>query len=153
MGAGSIPAAPLPFQVPACGPGEQLRMAQSFGTLHSRGRPGKGSWLRIGIASAFALTWGVNHQKEDVPLCLSSMYIHLSNKKYNKNKCLKKCTDWHSRSSSLRLHFSLPTYSWGGWLTCFVFWVRVLSLAFSLVRSPKTLCLRYSQSSPDSCMY
>ena len=52
MGTGSIPAAPLPFQFPACGPGKQSRTAQGFGTLHLRGRPGRGSWLRIGIVSA-----------------------------------------------------------------------------------------------------
>ena len=28
-----------------------------------------------------ALTWGVNHRTEDLPLCLSSLYIRLSNKK------------------------------------------------------------------------
>ena len=63
--------------------------AQDFGTLHPCGRPGRGSWLQIHIASAIALTWGVNHQMEDLPLCLSSLYIRLSNKKNNKNKSLK----------------------------------------------------------------
>ena len=76
MGASSIPAAPLPFQLPACGPGKQSRTAQSFRNLHLRGRPGRGSWLQIGIVSAIALIWGVNH----LPLCLSSLYIRLSNK-------------------------------------------------------------------------
>ena len=76
-----IPAAPLPFQLPACGPGKQSRTAQSFGNRHPRGRPGRGSWLRIGIASAVALTCGVNHQMEDLPLCLSSLCIYLSNEK------------------------------------------------------------------------
>ena len=47
-----IPAAPLPFQLPACGPGKQSRTAQSFGNLHPRGRPARGSWLRTGIVSA-----------------------------------------------------------------------------------------------------
>ena len=42
---------------------------------------GRVSWLRIGIASSIALTWGVNHRTEDLPLCLSSLYIRLSNKK------------------------------------------------------------------------
>ena len=74
-------AAPLPIQLPACGPGWQSRTAQSFGTLHLRGRPRRGSWLQIGIASAIALTWGVNHWTEDLPLCLSSLYIRLSNEK------------------------------------------------------------------------
>ena len=76
-----IPAAPLPFQLPACGPGKQSRTAQSLGTLHLRGRPRRGSWLRIDIASAAALTWGVSHRTEDLPLCLFSLYIRLSNKK------------------------------------------------------------------------
>ena len=92
-----ILAAPLPFQLPASGLGKQsrtglgkqsrtglgkqLRTAQSFGTLHPRGRPGRGSWLRTSMASAVALTWGVNHRTEDLPLCLSSLYIRLSNKK------------------------------------------------------------------------
>ena len=76
-----IPAAPLPFQLPACGPGKQWRTAQSLGTLHPRGRPGSVSWLWVGIAWALALPWGANHQTEDLPLCLSSLYIHLSNEK------------------------------------------------------------------------
>ena len=79
-----IPAAPLPFQLPACGLGKQSRTAQGFGTLHPCGRPGRGSWLQIGIVSAVALTWGVNHRMEDLPLCLSSLYIRLSNKKKKK---------------------------------------------------------------------
>ena len=76
-----IPAAPLPFQLPACGPGKQPRTAQGLGTLRLRGRPGGVSWLRIGIASAVVLTWGVTHRTEDLPLCLSSLYIRLSNEK------------------------------------------------------------------------
>ena len=51
-----IPAAPLPFQLPACGLGKQSRTAQSLGTLHPRGRPGRGSWLWIGLAPAIAVT-------------------------------------------------------------------------------------------------
>ena len=86
MGAGSIPAVPLPIQLPAGGPGKQSRTAQGLGTLHPRGRPGRVSWLWTGMASAVALTWGVNHRTEDLPLCLSSLYIRLSNKKNNKNK-------------------------------------------------------------------
>ena len=77
---GSIAAAPRPFQLLACGPGKQSRTAQSFGTLHPRGSLSQVSWLQIGIASAVALTWGVNHRTEDLPLCLCSLYICLSNK-------------------------------------------------------------------------
>ena len=76
----------LPIQLLACGLGKQLRMAQSFGTLLPCGRPGRGSWLRIGIASAIALTWGVNHRTEDLPLCLSSLYIRLSDKNFKKDE-------------------------------------------------------------------
>ena len=75
-----IPAAPLPFQLPACGLGTQSRMAQGFGTLHPRGRPRRGSWLRISMASTVALTWGVNHWMEDLPvsppLCTSAFPIN-----------------------------------------------------------------------------
>ena len=77
-----IPEALLPFQLPACG--KQSRTAQGFGTLHPCGRPRRGSWLWIGIASAVALTWGVNQWMEDLPLCLSSLYIHPSNKNNKK---------------------------------------------------------------------
>ena len=35
-----------------------------------------GAWLQIGAAPAIAVTWGMNHQTEDLPLCLSSsLYI------------------------------------------------------------------------------
>ena len=89
-----ILAAPLPFQLPACGLGRQSRMAQGFGTLHPRGRPRRGSWLQIGIASTFALTWGVNYWTEDLPLCLSSLYIRLFNKKIIKINLLKKISKY-----------------------------------------------------------
>ena len=52
-------------------------MAQRLGTLHPLGRPGRGSWLGIGIASAIVLTWGVNQWTEDLTLCLSFLYIWL----------------------------------------------------------------------------
>ena len=42
-----------------------------------------GSWLWIGAVPAAVLTWGVNHQREDLPLCLFSLYIFLSNRKKN----------------------------------------------------------------------
>ena len=80
------PCFPSLFPFPACGLGKQSRTAQGFGTLHPRGRPRRGSWLRTGIVSTVALTWGVNHQMEDLPLCLSSLYICLSNKKNNNPK-------------------------------------------------------------------
>ena len=34
-----------------------------------------GSWLQIGIASAIALSWGLNLWTEHLPLCLSSLCI------------------------------------------------------------------------------
>ena len=34
-----------------------------------------------GFYRPVVLTWGVNHQTEDLPLCLSSLYTCLSNKK------------------------------------------------------------------------
>ena len=81
-----LPAAPLPIQLPACGPGMQSRTVQGSGTLHPHGQEGagslgRGSWIRIGSAPAVAAAWGVNHGTEDLPLCLSSsLYICLSNK-------------------------------------------------------------------------
>ena len=78
-----IPAAPRPFQLPACGLGKQLRMAQSLGTLHPHGDldEAPGPWFQISSAPNIVAAWGVNHQMEDLPLCLSSsLYIRLSNK-------------------------------------------------------------------------
>ena len=72
-----ILAALLPIQLPACGLGKQSRMAQSFGTLHPRGRPGRVSWLRVSIASAVALTWGVkSSDRRSSSLSLLSVYPH-----------------------------------------------------------------------------
>ena len=71
-----IPATPLPFQLPACGPGKQSRMAQSFGTLHLCGRPGRGSWLGIRIAPAVALTLGSESSDgRSSSLSLLSVYL------------------------------------------------------------------------------
>ena len=70
-----IPEAPLPIQLPACGPGKQLRTAQGPGIRMGDPEEAPGSWLRIGIVSAVALTWGVNHRTEDLPLCLSAFPI------------------------------------------------------------------------------
>ena len=40
-----------------------------------------GSWLQIGSSPTIVAALGVNHQMEDLPLCLSSsLYISLSNK-------------------------------------------------------------------------
>ena len=48
-----------------------------------------GSWLRIGAVPAVALTWGVNHRTEDLPLS-PSLYICLC----SKNKINLKL--WHA---------------------------------------------------------
>ena len=45
--------APLLFQRPACGLGEQKRMVQSLGTLHLCGRPERSSRLLISSAHHF----------------------------------------------------------------------------------------------------
>ena len=42
------------------------------------------------LASAVVLTWGVTHGTEDLPLCVSSLYISLSNKKIIKINLSKK---------------------------------------------------------------
>ena len=88
--AGSIPAAPLTFQLPACGPGKQSRTAQSFGTLHPRGRPGRGSWLQIGLVSARCAHLGSESSDgRSSFLSLLSVYPPFQWKN-NKNKSLKK---------------------------------------------------------------
>ena len=58
-----IPAAPLPFQLPACGPGKQSR------------RPGRGSWLPIGIASARCAHLGSESSERYSSLSLLSVYL------------------------------------------------------------------------------
>ena len=73
-----ILAAPHPIQLYACGLGKQWRTAQALGSCTHVGYLEEvlGSWLRIGIASAIALIWGVIHQKEDLPLSLLlSVYL------------------------------------------------------------------------------
>ena len=75
---------PLPIQLTACGLGKQSRTAQDFGTLHPRGRPRRGSWFPAldQHRTSVAVTWVVNHQTENLPLCLSSsLYIRFCNKK------------------------------------------------------------------------
>ena len=85
MGAGSIPAALLPIQLPACGLGMQPRTAHTFDTFHPHGRPGRRCWL-LGsewFSTSVSATWGVNHAMEDLavspPLCISAFPIKLSN--------------------------------------------------------------------------
>ena len=67
MGASSNPGSPASLPAPCLWPGKAVK-AQSFGTLHLHGRPGRRSWLRIGTAPAVVAAWGVNHWTED-PLC------------------------------------------------------------------------------------
>ena len=80
-GTGSSPGSPASHPAPCLWPGKAVEDGPKLWDLHLRGRPGRGSWLWIGIASTVALTWGVNHRTEDLPLCISSLYICLSNKK------------------------------------------------------------------------
>ena len=101
-----IPAAPFPIQIPTCGPGKQSRTAQGFGTLHPRGIPGRGSWLWIGIVSAVVAAWGVNHRAEELPLCLSSLHICLSNKKNKINLKKKKKENLSSQCDVDNAHFT-----------------------------------------------
>ena len=70
---GSLPA-------PCLWPGKAVEDGPKLWEPAPTWETGRGSWLRIGIASAVVLTWGVNHRMEDLPLCLSSLYIRLSNK-------------------------------------------------------------------------
>ena len=93
-----IPAAPLPIQLHACGLGEQLRTAQSFGTLQRPSpcrRHGRSSWIlasdwhSIGL---WAHLWSKSSDGRSSSLCLLlSLYICL----FNKNKqILKKKTSF-----------------------------------------------------------
>ena len=78
MGAGSNPCFPSssllvawessPRWPKALGPCTRMGDLEELLTL--------GSWHRIGSAPTIAVTWGVNHRTEDLPLCLfSSLYI------------------------------------------------------------------------------
>ena len=73
-----IPIATIPVQVPACGLGKQLRMAQSLGPCTRVGDPeeSSGSWIQINTTLAIAVTWAVNQWMEDLSLSpLFSVYL------------------------------------------------------------------------------
>ena len=80
MGASSNPSSPASLPAPCLWPGKAvedgLKHWDPAPVWDTQKSPGFGSaWHR-----AVALTWGVNHWTEDLPLCLSSLYIRLSNK-------------------------------------------------------------------------
>ena len=57
-----------------------LTTAQPRWALEHNGRLRRGSWLWTTIVSTNAVAWRVNNWMEDLPLCLSSLYISLSKK-------------------------------------------------------------------------
>ena len=74
MGAGSSPGTSTSHPAPCLCPGESSGgWAKTLGPCTHVGELEEvpGSWLWIGTAPAVALTWGVNHQMEYLPLCLS----------------------------------------------------------------------------------
>ena len=104
-----IPVASLPIQLPACGLGSSRGQPKTFRPCTRMEDPEEipGSWLRIGIASAVALTCGVNHRTQDLPLCLSSLYISLSNKKQY-SVILKRDKCWDVRvERSFKIHTAI----------------------------------------------
>ena len=68
-------AAPLPFQLPACGPGGRWRWCQGFGTLQLRGRPGQGfrllSWVQLSSGPCRLLG---NEAADGSSFCLSLLF-------------------------------------------------------------------------------
>ena len=66
MGAGSIPAAPLPFQLPAVARESSRGWPRALGPCTRMGYPEEapGSWLQIGSALASAVISGVNQGEE-----------------------------------------------------------------------------------------
>ena len=75
------PGCPTSLPAPCLWPGKAVEDSPKLWDPAPTWETRKSSWLRIGIALAVALTWGVIHRTEDLPLCLSSLYIHLSNEK------------------------------------------------------------------------
>ena len=73
-----ILAAPLPIQLPDMAWEGSRRQLKALGLCTHVGdlEEVPSSWLQIGTAPVVVLTWGVNHQTKDLPLCLSSfLYI------------------------------------------------------------------------------
>ena len=74
-GASSNPGSSTSHPAPSCDLGEFIRgrpRALEPCTLVGYPEEVPGSWLWLGIALAVAVTWGVDHWTEDLPLCLSS---------------------------------------------------------------------------------
>ena len=79
MGASSSPDSSTSHPAPCLCPGESSRgRPKVLGPCIRVGDPEEviGSWIRIGTASAIALTYGLNHGTENLPLCLSS-YLYI----------------------------------------------------------------------------
>ena len=79
MGASSNPSSPASLPALCLWPGKAVEDSPKLWDP----APTWETWKRLlasGIALAVALTWGVNHRAEDLPLCLSSLYIRISNK-------------------------------------------------------------------------
>lgn len=62
-----VPAAPLPFQLPAYGTVKQERMGQSLGNLHPSGRPKVAPGFTSPV-SAVVAKWGVKQQIKDLSI-------------------------------------------------------------------------------------
>ena len=77
----SNPGSPASHPAPCSWPGKAAEDGPTVCDLALMWEPRKkllapGSWLRI---SSVAVTWGVNHWAEDLPLCLSSsLYLYLT---------------------------------------------------------------------------
>ena len=77
MDAGSNPSSPASLPAPYLWPGE-AKLWEPAPAWETRKRLLALDRHSIG---PLRLTGGVNHRTEDLPLCLSSLYIRLSNKK------------------------------------------------------------------------
>ena len=82
MGAGSNPGSSTSYPAPCLWPGKAVEDGPKLWDPAPVWETQKRLLAldRHSIGSAIALTWGVNHWTEDLPLCLSSLYIRLSNK-------------------------------------------------------------------------
>ena len=78
MGAGSYPSSPASHPAPYLWPGKVVEDSTNPSTHVGDLEEAPGSWPRIGSTPAVVATWGVNHQMEDLPLCLLlSVYLSL----------------------------------------------------------------------------
>ena len=75
-----IPAAPLPFQLPACGPGKAVEDSPKLWDPAPVWETQKSLLASDRHSIGRCAHLGMNHRTEDLPLCLSSLYIRLPNK-------------------------------------------------------------------------